>query len=39
MACPEAVRLLKLARRDRKMERRLLDPEVEDASWGWAAQQ
>jgi hypothetical protein len=39
MACPEAARLLRIARRDRKMERRLLDPEVEEASWGWPAQQ
>lgn len=39
MASPEATRLLRIARRDLKMARRLLDPEVEEASWGWAAQQ
>jgi hypothetical protein len=39
MASPEATRLLQIARRDLKMARRLLDPEVEEASWGWAAQQ
>ena len=39
MASPEAARLLRIARRDLKMARRLLDPEVEEASWGWAAQQ
>jgi HEPN domain-containing protein len=39
MATPEAERLLRVARRDLNMARRLLDPEVEEASWGWAAQQ
>jgi HEPN domain-containing protein len=39
MATPEAERLLRVALRDLKMARRLLDPEVEEASWGWAAQQ
>ena len=39
MASPEAARLLRIARRDLKMARHLLDPEVEEASWGWAAQQ
>ena len=39
MASPEATRLLRIARRDLKMDRRLLDPEVEEASWGWAVQQ
>ena len=39
MASPEATRLLRIARRDLKMPTRLLDPEVEEASWGWAAQQ
>ena len=39
MASPEATRLLRIARRDQKMATRLLDPEVEEASWGWAAQQ
>lgn len=39
MASPEAARLLRIARRDLRMARRLLDPEVEEASWGWAAQQ
>lgn len=39
MSNPEANRLLRIARRDLKMARRLLDPEVEEASWGWAAQQ
>lgn len=39
MASPEATRLLRIARRDLKMARRLLDPDVEEASWGWAAQQ
>ena len=38
-ASPEASRLLRVARRDLKMARRLLDPEVEEASWGWATQQ
>jgi hypothetical protein len=37
MARPEALRLLRIARRDLRMARRLLDPEVEEASWGWAA--
>ena len=39
MACPEAERLLRVARRDLKMARRLIDPDVEEASWGWATQQ
>ena len=39
MASPQAARLLRIARRDLKMARHLLDPEVEEASWGWAAQQ
>ena len=39
IASPEASRLLRVARRDLKMARRLLDPEVEEASWGWATQQ
>ena len=39
MARPEALRLLRIARRDLRMARCLLDPEVEEASWGWAAQQ
>ena len=39
MTSPEATRLLRIARRDLKMARRLLDPDVEEASWGWAAQQ
>lgn len=39
MASPEAARLLRIARRDLKMNRQLLDPDVEEASWGWAAQQ
>ena len=39
MASPKAARLLRIARRDLKMARRLLDPDVEEASWGWAAQQ
>lgn len=39
MASPEAIRLLRIARRDLKMARRLLDPDIEEASWGWAAQQ
>jgi len=39
MASSEASRLLRVARRDLKMARRLLDPDVEEASWGWAALQ
>ena len=39
MAAPEADRLLRIARRDLRMARRLLDPDVEEASWGWALQQ
>ena len=35
----EAARLLRVARRDLKAARRLLEPEVEEASWGWATQQ
>lgn len=36
---PEVARLLRVARRDLKMARRLVDPDVEEASWGWATQQ
>jgi HEPN domain-containing protein len=39
MANPEAERLLRIARRDLRMARQLLDPDVEEASWGWAVQQ
>ena len=39
MPSPEAERLLRVARRDLRMAGRLLDPEVEEASWGWALQQ
>jgi HEPN domain-containing protein len=39
MATSEAERLLRIARRDLRMARRLLDLEVEEASWGWALQQ
>lgn len=39
MATSEAERLLRIARRDLRMARRLLDPDVEEASWGWALQQ
>jgi HEPN domain-containing protein len=39
MAATEADRLLRIARRDLRMARRLLDPDVEEASWGWALQQ
>jgi HEPN domain-containing protein len=39
MAKSEAERLLRIARLDLRMARRLLDPEVEEASWGWALQQ
>lgn len=39
MAATEAERLLRIARRDLRMARRLLDPDVEEASWGWAVQQ
>jgi len=39
MANPEETRLLRIARRDLKMARKLLDPDVEEPSWGWAAQQ
>jgi HEPN domain-containing protein len=39
MASPEAERLLRVARRDLKMARRLIDPDIEEASWGWATQQ
>ena len=34
MASPEATRLLRIARRDLKMARHLLDPEVEEAEQG-----
>ncbi len=36
MATSEAERLLRIARRDLRMARRLLDHDVEEASWGWA---
>jgi hypothetical protein len=39
MPSHEAERLLKIARRDLRMARRLLDPDIEEASWGWALQQ
>jgi HEPN domain-containing protein len=39
MASSEAERLLRIARRDLRMARQLLDPDVEEASWGWALQQ
>jgi HEPN domain-containing protein len=39
VAASEAERLLRIARRDLRMARRLLDPDVEEASWGWALQQ
>jgi HEPN domain-containing protein len=39
MSSLEAERLLRIARRDLRMAGRLLDPEVEEASWGWALQQ
>ena len=39
MAATEAERLLRIARRDLSMARKLLDPDVEEASWGWALQQ
>lgn len=39
MAASEAERLLRISRRDLRMARRLLDSEVEEASWGWAMQQ
>ncbi|MFM8276420.1 MAG: HEPN domain-containing protein [Cyanobium sp.] len=39
MAATEAERLLRIARRDLRMALRLLDPDVEEASWGWALQQ
>ena len=39
MTASEAARLLRIARRDLRMARRLLDPDVEEASWGWALQQ
>ena len=39
MAASEAERLLRIAKRDLRMARRLLDPDVEEASWGWALQQ
>lgn len=38
MAATEAERLLRIARRDLRMARKLLDPDVEEASWGWALQ-
>lgn len=39
MTPPEALRLLRVARRDLQMARRLIDAEVSEASWGWAMQQ
>ncbi len=39
MAASEADRLLRIARRDLRMARRLLDPDIDEASWGWAMQQ
>jgi HEPN domain-containing protein len=39
MSSLEAERLLRIARRDLRMAGRLLDPEVEEARWGWALQQ
>jgi HEPN domain-containing protein len=39
MASPEATRLMRIALRDLTMARRLLDQDVEEASWGWAVQQ
>lgn len=39
MNVSEAERLLRIARRDLRMARRLIDPDVEEASWGWALQQ
>ena len=39
MAATEAERLLRIARRDRRMALRLPDPDGEEASWGWALQQ
>ncbi|MFM7465311.1 MAG: HEPN domain-containing protein [Cyanobium sp.] len=39
MTPPEALRLLRVSKRDLAMARRLLDPAVEEASWGWAMQQ
>lgn len=39
MAASEAERLLRIARRDLRMAFRLLEPDVEEASWGWALQQ
>ena len=39
MAASEAERLLRIAKRDLRMARRLMDAEVEEASWGWALQQ
>ena len=39
MPPPEALRLLRVSKRDLAMARRLVDPAVEEASWGWAMQQ
>jgi len=39
MAATEAERLLRIARRDLRMALKLVDPDVEEASWGWALQQ
>jgi HEPN domain-containing protein len=39
MASHQATRLPQIARRDFKMARRRLDPDVEEASWGWTARQ
>lgn len=39
MTPPEALRLLRVSKRDLAMALRLVDPAVEEASWGWAMQQ
>ena len=39
MAATEAERLLRIARRDPRMALKLLDADVDEASWGWALQQ
>jgi HEPN domain-containing protein len=39
MTPPEALRLLRVSRRDLQMAHRLIDPDVAEASWGWAMQQ
>lgn len=35
MTPPEALRLLRVSRRDLQMAHRLIDPDVAEASWGW----